>query len=641
MAMASQAPTPSDGVAAGDSGLGLSDVDITGDGYGDVDLEDPQGPGNDDSGVHSAAKASPAAGALRGVGGGARGGAEAGASLGMDEDVEAAGGADGAGGDIDGGVASPPSVGRSSPRGARQHPPEGFLGNPMEGVGEDEKAYNYICNLDKVNLGGPGWFNDVFKVSVEVDTDRTWVDSLSLSLVPRNVFRRHCPLLDTSKNITGVVTVQAPTSKSVWLSGVTVTFEEHLMTVDSDTGELVGALEAQVATGQFIKDKAVFNFNLDLGLLDNHRRWPVRETYVGDLMALRHRLLVSAQRPWYTFNVYSQIPLAMECLSRAPDEDAGQDNEEGGPNHVLIISDCNGRCDFDFGVDSFNLGDVLRGIVRFTDVTSPIVAAHVMLLRAEFMYGEASEVLVAEHSILGERRDEEDRLLVGLAGLSDEERVRQQFMSPFVEHKDVHFVHTQEEGCRMEAVVGDVDIPVEVPLHSLPLTPSHMSLTQDIAAVNDEAELVGVRYYIRLILEDGARQAYWHTHEIFFHRADPTPSSQGLDDASSNGSGSDRDSGPYDHDYDAKRLEEGHEQGYVDTNANGNADNDGGDGDGVRKKHEGEALRGTVERGEEPEDEGGVGTSTAPETAALESSSVEERRSTADVAGDSGGDHGR
>lgn len=35
----------------------------------------------------------------------------------------------------------------------------------MSGVGEDERPYNYICNLDKVNLGGPGWFNDVFKVS--------------------------------------------------------------------------------------------------------------------------------------------------------------------------------------------------------------------------------------------------------------------------------------------------------------------------------------------------------------------------------------------------------------------------------------------------------------------------------------------
>lgn len=32
-----------------------------------------------------------------------------------------------------------------------------------------------------------------------------------------------------------------------------------------------------------------------------------------------------------------------------------------------------------------------------------------MLLRAEFMYGEASEVLVAEHTILGERRRERVR----------------------------------------------------------------------------------------------------------------------------------------------------------------------------------------------------------------------------------------
>ena len=39
-----------------------------------------------------------------------------------------------------------------------------MVGHAMEGVGEDEKAYNYICSLDRVNLGGPGWFNDVFKV---------------------------------------------------------------------------------------------------------------------------------------------------------------------------------------------------------------------------------------------------------------------------------------------------------------------------------------------------------------------------------------------------------------------------------------------------------------------------------------------
>lgn len=37
------------------------------------------------------------------------------------------------------------------------------------------------------------------------------------------------------------------------MSGLTVTFEEHLLTVDTDGGELVGALEAKVALGQLVK----------------------------------------------------------------------------------------------------------------------------------------------------------------------------------------------------------------------------------------------------------------------------------------------------------------------------------------------------------------------------------------------------
>ncbi|CAM9646456.1 unnamed protein product [Sphacelaria rigidula] len=127
------------------------------------------------------------------------------------------------------------------------------MGDPMGGVGEDQNPYNYICNLDKVNLGGPGWFNDVFKVLIEVDAERTWMDTLSLSLVPRQVFQRHCALLDTASPITGTITVEAPPNKSVWMSGLTVTFEEHLLTVDTDGGELVGALEAKVALGQLVK----------------------------------------------------------------------------------------------------------------------------------------------------------------------------------------------------------------------------------------------------------------------------------------------------------------------------------------------------------------------------------------------------
>lgn len=456
------------------------------------------------------------------------------------------------------GVLSPPTFEKVS-QGARQRPPDGAAsGDPMSGVGEDENPYNYICNLDKVNLGGPGWFNDVFKVSIEIHAERTWMDTLSLSLVPRHIFERHCALLDTALPVSGTITVEAPPSKKVWMAGLTVAFEEHLLTVDTDGGELVGALEAQVALAQTVEGKTTFGFSLDLGLLEGHRGWPVRETYVGDLMALRHRILVSAQRPWYTFNVYNQASLAMECLSNAPETDAGQDNEEGGPNHLLIISDCNGRCEFDFGVDSFHLDDELQGVVRFIGIAKPIVAAHVMFLRAEFMYGEASETLVAEHTILGTKRQRKNESTLAGAEQSVEEAVRAQQMSPFVDQRHIHFVHTQNEDCRMEPVVGDSELSLHIPLQALPLTTSHMSLTQDISLVKDEAELVGVRYYIRLILEDNSGAAYWHTHEIFFHRAKLSPSSvdvEGYGD-SENDYGDRDDQEMEDDDHDDQEMED-------------------------------------------------------------------------------------
>lgn len=72
--------------------------------------------GTDDSGVNSATSPAPAAaagGGGGGIGGGASAGAEAGSALGSDADVEAPGGG---GGDSDDGVASPPSLGRNSPR---------------------------------------------------------------------------------------------------------------------------------------------------------------------------------------------------------------------------------------------------------------------------------------------------------------------------------------------------------------------------------------------------------------------------------------------------------------------------------------------------------------------------------------------
>lgn len=53
------------------------------------------------------------------------------------------------------------------------------------------------------------------QISIEVDSDRTFLDTLTMSLVPRHIFQRHCKLIDTSQRVTGTVTVESPPNKRV------------------------------------------------------------------------------------------------------------------------------------------------------------------------------------------------------------------------------------------------------------------------------------------------------------------------------------------------------------------------------------------------------------------------------------------
>lgn len=137
------------------------------------------------------------------------------------------------------------------------------------------------------------------------------------------------------------------------------------------------------------------------------------------------------------------------------------------------------------------------------------------------------------------------------------------------------------------------------------------------------------------------------------NRADPTPSSDGLDDVSSDGSGHGGDFGSYSYNvgYDTENLE----QGYGNTNTNGHADDgleriagvdaddDGAPrtaGAGTQKEQGGEGLGSTVSPGEGPDDDGDAGTAAASETVTLESGSVDEGGGTTAVSTASG-DHGR
>lgn len=66
------------------------------------------------------------------------------------------------------------------------------------------------------------------QVSIEIHAERTWMDTLSLSLVPRHIFERHCALLDTALPVSGTITVEAPPSKKVSLFGLCVSLAFEL-----------------------------------------------------------------------------------------------------------------------------------------------------------------------------------------------------------------------------------------------------------------------------------------------------------------------------------------------------------------------------------------------------------------------------
>lgn len=67
--------------------------------------------------------------------------------------------------------------------------PSASVARPFQGMRpsdvDDRHSYNVLCNVHKVNFGGPGWFNDVLRIEVELATEHWAMDTLTFPLVPR------------------------------------------------------------------------------------------------------------------------------------------------------------------------------------------------------------------------------------------------------------------------------------------------------------------------------------------------------------------------------------------------------------------------------------------------------------------------
>eukprot|EP01029_Cantina_marsupialis_P009212 TRINITY_DN2153_c0_g2_i1.p1 TRINITY_DN2153_c0_g2~~TRINITY_DN2153_c0_g2_i1.p1 ORF type:complete len:463 (-),score=175.63 TRINITY_DN2153_c0_g2_i1:89-1477(-) len=161
-----------------------------------------------------------------------------------------------------------------------------------------------------LNLGGPGWFEDVLNVEIKVVTDRELTASTEdgTNKIPLVV-------LGQDNKISGTLKISAPEKHSVYQYGVvakfqtTISFYETLRTVE------MSEYATTVLEEGYVNGSMEVPFTLDL----SGRTIP--ETYDGESVSLRHLIVFDVNRPWYTFNVEKSVDFAIHVIHPAPSQE--------------------------------------------------------------------------------------------------------------------------------------------------------------------------------------------------------------------------------------------------------------------------------------------------------------------------------
>lgn len=331
------------------------------------------------------------------------------------------------------------------------------------------------------NFGGPGWFNDVFEVDVILD------DS-TRKITLKGFVEQTVGLFGSHEKITGKLRLKSPPNRSVSHLGITLELESSLQYYESlnsvqhtyGAGGVVEVAPAGTVTGE-----VDVPFEFDLAKLVG----TVYDSYDGERFDVRHSLLVTVKRPWYTFNVNKNLSIAIQTLSPALPNGESDVKQQLGvvPRTPLIeVDDCGGKVTFDYQRAVWNLGEAIEGNVVFSPLDAPLPICKLVLYKIEVADGENAEKTVKELD------------LVGGSSAAEPGPVP-------VEGKTV-FCH--------------------FPLSEQDLTPTLVELNPTAAAATaatpdqtaDEDATVNVHYYLRLLVEDGSGKKSWNTHEVILLR---------------------------------------------------------------------------------------------------------------------------
>ena len=205
--------------------------------------------------------------------------------------------------------------------------------------------------IPTLNLGGPGWFSDVFDVAVAFDSE-VRVNSTGA------VFREEAAVFDPDGSISGTITLTPPPGCSVAHRGVSLRIDSYISFYATfRTAELPTrtAHEVRVAPAATLSAPTVLRFSLDLaGHTDRESRadgggsggmdedgtviegrgdglLQLFDSYGGESCSLRHSLTVTVARPFYTFDVIACEPICIQRLwAASPFSGGGTDGGGGG-----------------------------------------------------------------------------------------------------------------------------------------------------------------------------------------------------------------------------------------------------------------------------------------------------------------------
>ena len=317
------------------------------------------------------------------------------------------------------------------------------------------------------------------------------------------LLEQNVPLYRSDEKVTGKILIRSPPNRTVSHYGVQVELEssiqfyESLNSVSVSPTSEASCIEVQGPSS--ISGEVEVPFELDLTKCRNKDGSPVLDSYDGEKFDVRHTLVVTLKRPWYTFNVTRVASIAIQTVSPAPPTDA---EARLVPTQLAIVprvpvievDDCGGKCTFSYGRAHWNIGETLTGTIAYTDLEKPLTVLKLVLYKIEVADGDTQEKTCKELTIVSPA--------AAAAPKAEGEAAA---------------VDNKLANVRTEPIKSGEVLPVAFMLvadenEGVTLGPTYDEL-------NDSENPVNVHYYLRLFMEDGDGKKAWNTHEIILYRS--------------------------------------------------------------------------------------------------------------------------